>query len=127
LWRLPCLSTDKFLVSRKKALPRHPNLVYEISYDGVLHVPDCLDLVSHYCFGLAGSQLVPRIVDCAGTLRSVVGRMQSVGAPFISSVGDKRAAGKVRCRLATLALRPLSGPEMMVSRVLDPACGRGRW
>jgi len=32
------LSEGKFLDYRKKALPRHPNLVYRIGYDGALRV-----------------------------------------------------------------------------------------
>jgi hypothetical protein len=40
-------SEGKFLLVRKKALPRHPNLVYKIGYDDVLRVQDCLDFVFH--------------------------------------------------------------------------------
>lgn len=35
----------------KKALPRHPNLLYKIGYDDVLCVQDGLNLLSHCPFG----------------------------------------------------------------------------
>jgi len=84
LWWLPRLPEDKFLVIRKKALPRHPNLVYEIGYDDVLRA---CRTASTLFPTVASDWPVPRVVDRAGTLCSVVGRTQSVGAPFILSRG----------------------------------------